>query len=46
MGGAVECLKKGGYEPIGGLFIAELQYLKPKVEIPYTSIIKYETEPE
>ena len=42
VGGAVECLKKGGYDPIGALFIAELQHLKPKVDIPYTSIIKYD----
>ena len=42
VGGAVECLKKGGYEPVGALFIAELQHLKPKLDIPYTSIIKYD----
>ena len=42
VGGAVKCLKKGGYEPVGALFIAELQHLKPKIDIPYTSIIKYD----
>ena len=42
VGGAVECLKKGGYEPIGAMFIAELEHLKPKIDIPYTSIIKYD----
>ena len=46
VGGAVECLKAGGYEPIGALFIAELENLKPKVSIPYSSIIKYNGEEE
>jgi len=46
VGGAVECLKAGGYEPIGALFIAELENLKPKVNIPYSSIIKYNGEEE
>ena len=46
VGGAVECLKAGGYEPIGALFIAELKKLKPKVDIPYTSIIQYEEDEE
>ena len=46
VGGAVECLKAGCYEPIGALFIAELKKLKPKVDIPYTSIIQYEEDEE
>ena len=41
--GATECLLKGGYEPMGALFLAELDFLKPELPIPHTSIIHYDT---
>ena len=41
--GATECLFKGGYQPVSALFIAELDFLKPKLPIPHSSIIHYDT---
>ena len=41
--GATECLFKGGYQPMGALFIAELDFLKPELPIPHNSIIHYDT---
>ncbi len=40
--GAINCLTKAGYTPIGALFLAELDFLKPSLSVPYESIIHYE----
>ena len=40
--GAIECLTKGGYEPVSALFIAELDFLNPELSIPHKSIIHYD----
>ena len=39
--GSIEVLKKAGYNPIGALFLVELDFLKPKLNIPHRSIIHY-----
>tara|TARA_B100000131_G_C17730762_1_gene456760 strand:- start:21 stop:518 length:498 start_codon:yes stop_codon:yes gene_type:complete len=41
IGGAVEVLNKGGYDPIGALFLVELTQFNPNISIPFASIIKY-----
>ena len=41
IGGAVEVLNKGGYDPVGALFLVELTKFNPTLDIPYTSIIRY-----
>ena len=38
---ATDVLTMGGYTPIGALFPVELTFLKPKLSIPYESVIKY-----
>ena len=40
--GAIEVLLKGGYEPVGAMFVAELDFLKPELPIPHNSIIHYD----
>ena len=40
--GSIECLTKAGYTPIGALFLAELDFLKPSLSVPYESVIHYE----
>jgi len=40
--GSIECLTKAGYTPVGALFLVELKFLKPKLTIPYRSVINYE----
>ena len=40
--GSIEVLKKAGYDPIGALFLVELDFLKPKLSVPYLSIVHYE----
>ena len=42
IGGAVEVLTKGGYDPIGALFLVELDFLNAELSIPHRSIIHYE----
>ena len=41
IGGAVEVLNKGGYEPIAALFLVELTQFNPNISVPFASIIKY-----
>ena len=41
IGGAVEVLTKAGYKPTSALFLAELEFLEPKIELNYGSVIKY-----
>ena len=41
IGGAIDVLNIGGYEPIGALFLVELTQFSPKINIPFASIIKY-----
>jgi len=40
--GAVDCLTNAGYDPIGALFLVELDFLNPKLSVPYESVIHYE----
>ena len=40
--GAIDCLTKAGYDPIGALFLAELDFLNPSLSVPYESVIHYE----
>ena len=40
--GAIDCLTKAGYDPIGALFLAELDFLNPSLSVPYRSVIHYE----
>ena len=39
--GSIECLKQAGYNPIGSLFLVELEFLNPQLDVPHSSIIKY-----
>ena len=39
--GAIDCLTKAGYDPVGALFLAELDFLSPSLSIPYESVIHY-----
>ena len=39
--GAIEVLKKGGYEPTSALFLVELTQFNPDINIPWTSMIQY-----
>ena len=41
IGGAIEVLNKGGYNPIGALFLVELTKFDPILTIPHESIIRY-----
>ncbi len=40
--GAIDCLTNAGYDPIGALFLVELDFLKPSLSVPYESVIHYE----
>ena len=40
--GSIEVLNKAGYTPVGALFLVELDFLNPKLDIPHQSIIHYE----
>ena len=40
--GAIDCLIKAGYTPIGALFLAELDFLNPSLSVPYKSVIHYD----
>ena len=39
--GSIKVLKKGGYNPIGALFLVELDFLNAKLSIPHRSVIHY-----
>tara|TARA_B100001094_G_C18189546_1_gene806170 strand:- start:3514 stop:4017 length:504 start_codon:yes stop_codon:yes gene_type:complete len=41
IGGAINVLDVGGYEPISALFLVELTKFNPNINIPFESIIKY-----
>ena len=41
IGGAIEVLTKGGYDPIGALFLVEITKFNPTLDVPYKSIVKY-----
>ena len=41
IGGAIDVLDIGGYDPIGALFLVELTKFDPSITIPFESIIKY-----
>ena len=40
--GSIEVLKKAGYTPTSALFLVELDFLNPKLEVPHRSVIHYE----
>ena len=40
--GAIEVLNKGGYDPIGALFLVELDFLNASLSVPHKSVIHYE----
>lgn len=40
--GAIEVLNKGGYDPIGALFLVELDFLNASLSVSHKSIIHYE----
>ena len=40
--GSIEVLKKAGYTPTSALFLVELDFLKPKLDVLHRSIIHYE----
>jgi adenine phosphoribosyltransferase len=40
--GSIEVLKKAGYTPTSALFLVELDFLNPKLDVPYGSVIHYE----
>ena len=40
--GAIDCLTKAGYTPVGALFLAELDFLNPSLSVPHRSVIHYE----
>ena len=39
---SIECLTNAGYNPIGALFLIELDFLNSSLSVPYKSIIHYE----
>ena len=41
IGGAIEVLTKGGYDPVSALFLVEITKFNPNLTIPFKSIIKY-----
>ena len=41
IGGAIEVLTKGGYDPVSALFLVEIPKFNPNLTIPFDSIIKY-----
>ena len=40
--GAIDGLTNAGYDPIGALFLDELDFLNPSLSVPYESVIHYE----
>lgn len=42
---AVDVLTEAGYTPVSALFLLQLNYLAPKVSVPYESVIHYDTQP-
>ena len=40
--GSIDVLKQAGYNPIGALFLVELDFLNPKLDVPHKSVIHYE----
>ena len=41
IGGAIEVLTKGGYDPVSALFLVEITKFNSNLTIPFDSIIKY-----
>ena len=41
IGGAIEVLTKGGYDPVSALFLVEITKFNPNLTISFDSIIKY-----
>ena len=41
IGGAIEVLNKGGYDPTAALFLVEITKFNPILDIPYESVVKY-----
>ena len=39
---SIEVLKKAGYTPTSALFLVELDFLNPKLDVPHRSVIHYE----
>tara|TARA_R100000008_G_C3571543_1_gene162472 strand:- start:168 stop:668 length:501 start_codon:yes stop_codon:yes gene_type:complete len=40
--GSIEVLKKAGYTPTSALFLVELDFLNPKLDVPHKSVIHYD----
>ena len=40
--GSIDVLKQAGYNPIGALFLVELDFLNAKLDVPHESVIHYE----
>ncbi len=40
--GTVDVLKQAGYNPIGALFLVELDFLNAKLDVPHESVVHYE----
>ena len=40
--GAIDCLTNAGYDPIGALFLVELDFLNPSLSVPHRSVIHYD----
>ena len=40
--GSIEVLQKAGYTPTSALFLVELDFLNPKLDVPHRSVIHYE----
>ena len=40
--GAIDCLTNAGYDPVGALFLVELDILNPSLSVPHESVIDYE----
>ena len=40
--GSIEVLKKAGYTHTSALFLVELDFLNPKLDVPHQSLIHYE----
>ena len=40
--GSIEVLKKAGYTPTSALFLVELDFLNPQLDVLHRSIIHYE----
>ena len=40
--GSIDVLKKAGYTPTSALFLVELDFLNPNLDVPHKSVIHYE----